>query len=59
MLELAGDFFGRKECVVAGISGGDPCGVHEAGGVPRGVGAPSTLVGTWWVPWCVLSANNS
>ena len=39
--ELASDFFGRKECVVAGMSGGDPRGVHEAGG------APSTLVGTW------------
>ena len=35
--ELASDFVGRKkECVVAGISGGDPCGVHEAGGAPRG-----------------------
>ena len=45
MLELVGDFFGRnKECVVAGISGGDPRGVHEAGG------APSTLVGTWLLP---------
>ena len=23
---------------MAGISGGDPCGVHEAGGAPRGGG---------------------
>ena len=39
MLELVGDFFGRKKkCVVAGISGGGPPGAHEAGGVPRGVG---------------------
>ena len=32
VLELVGDFFGRKECVVAGISGGGPSGAHEAGG---------------------------
>ena len=43
--ELASDFFGRKkECVVVGISGGDPRGVHKVGG------APSTLVGTWLLP---------
>ena len=40
MLELVGDFFGRKkECVVAGISGGEPPWAHEAGGCaldPRG-----------------------
>ena len=42
MLELVGDFFGRKkECVVAGISGGDPCGVHEGGG--RAPGGRSAL----------------
>ena len=35
--ELVGDFFGRKkDCVVAGISGEDPRGVHRAGGAPRG-----------------------
>ena len=34
--ELVGDFFGRKECVVAGISGGEPLWAHEAGGAPRG-----------------------
>ena len=31
MLWLVGDFLGRKECVVAGISGGEPPGAHEAG----------------------------
>ena len=35
MLELVGDFFGRKkECVGAGISGGGPPGAHEAGARP-------------------------
>ena len=33
MLELVGDFFGRKKkCVGAGISGGGPPWAHEAGG---------------------------
>ena len=51
MLELVGDFFLRKkECVVDGISGGDPHGVHETGGRAHGVGTPSTLVGTWLLP---------
>ena len=37
MLELVGDFFGRKkECVVAGISGGEPPWAHEAGARPGG-----------------------
>ena len=40
MLELDGDFFGRKKrCVVAGISGGKPPWAHEAVGRaldPRG-----------------------
>ena len=32
MLELVGDFFGRKKkCVVVGISGGEPPWAHEAG----------------------------
>ena len=48
MRELVGDFFGRKkECVVAGISGGDSRGVHGAGGHalhPRGhVDAPPAM----------------
>ena len=39
MLELDGDFFGRKkECVVVGISGRGPPGAHEVGGAPNGVG---------------------
>ena len=39
MLELAGDCFGRKkECVVAGISGGEPPWAHEAGGSAQGGG---------------------
>ena len=49
MPEMDGDFFGRqKKCVGAGISGGDPRGVHEAGGHalhPRGhmVGPPGVF----------------
>ena len=40
MLELDGDFFGRKKkCVGAGISGGEPPWAHEAGARPVGVGA--------------------
>ena len=35
MLELDGDFFGRKKkCVGAGISGGEPPWAHEAGSAP-------------------------
>ena len=45
MLELVGDFFGRKkECVVDGISGGGPPGAHKAGD------APWTLVARCWLP---------
>ena len=37
MLELDGDFFGRKKkCVGAGISGGEPPWAHEAGGRAQG-----------------------
>ena len=40
MLELDGDFFGRKmKCVGAGISGGGPPGAHETGGAPYKGGA--------------------
>ena len=56
--KLVCDFFGRKkECVVAGISGGDPRGVHEAGGRAQGGRAhppPSWARGC--SPCCVLSA---
>ena len=31
-------FWSKTKCVGARISGGDPRGVHEAGGAPRGVG---------------------
>ena len=40
VLELVGDFFGRKECVGAGISGGRPRGAHEAGARPGGWACP-------------------
>ena len=40
MLELVGDFFGRKKCVGAGISGGEPPWAHEAGARPGGGRAP-------------------
>ena len=43
MLELVSDVFGKKECVVAGISGGEPPWAHEVGGRapdPRGQVAP-------------------
>ena len=49
--ELVGDFCGRKkECVVAGISGGEPPWAHEVGGAPRGVGMPWTLVARCLLP---------
>ena len=53
MLELDGDFFGRKECVGAGISGGEPPWAHEAGGRP-GPSWPGASS-----PCCVLSARYS
>ena len=40
----------KKKCVGAGISGGGPPWAHEAGGTPRGQGAPSTLVARWMPP---------
>ena len=50
VLELVSNFFGRKkECVVAGISGGEPPWAHEAGGA-QGVGAPWTLVARCQLP---------
>ena len=36
VLELDGDFFGRKKCVGARISGGEPPWAHEVGGTPGG-----------------------
>ena len=39
MFELDNGVCGRKkECVGAGISGGEPLWAHEVGGGPRGVG---------------------
>ena len=39
MLELVGEFFGRKKkCVGAGISGGEPPWAREAGARAQGVG---------------------
>ena len=60
MLELCGDFFWRKmKCVGARISGGGPCGVHEAGARPGGRACPRPSWPSGEAPWCVLSANNS
>ena len=51
MLELVGDFFGRKKkCVGAGISGGVHVGPTRQGARRRGAGAPCALVARWWVP---------
>ena len=59
MLELDGDFFGRKECVGAGISGGEPPWAHEAGGTPRGWAHPGPSWPGASSPCCVLSARYS
>ena len=54
MLELVGDFFGRKkECVGAGISGGEPPWVHEVGGAPRGWARPGPSWPGAGSPCCV------
>ena len=61
MLELDGDFFGRKiECVGAGISGGEQPWAHEAGGRAQGCRArpPASWPGAC-SPCCVLSARYS
>ena len=57
MLELDGDFFGRKkECVGAGISGGGPPWAHDTGGTPRGSGRALDPRGQVRAPCYVLSA---
>ena len=57
MLELDGDFFGRKmECVGAGISGGEPPWAHEAG-AQGGRARPPPSWAHGEPPWCVLSAK--
>ena len=61
MLELDGDFFGRKKkCVGAGISGGELPWAHEAGGhAQRGrVRPPPSWPGAF-PSCCVLSARYS
>ena len=56
MLELDGDFFGRKmECVGAGISGGGPSWAHETGGAPRGSGCALHPPGQVLAPPVVFS----
>ena len=34
-------------------------GAHEAGGAPRGVGAPPTLVERVWAPWSSTDLNSN
>ena len=56
MLELDGDFFGRKKkCVGAGISGGGPPWAHEAGGAPHGGGRALDPHGQVLAPAAVIS----
>ena len=53
--ELVSDVCGRKkECVVAGISGGKPPWAHKAGGVPRALDPRGHMVG----PPSVFSVPN-
>ena len=59
MLELVGDFFGRKkECVGAGISGGGPPAAHEAGGAPCKGGRALDPRGQVLAPPAVFSVPN-
>ena len=59
MLELDGDFFGRKkECVGVGISGGGPPWAHEAGGRAQGVGRALHPRGQVVDPPAVFSVPN-
>ena len=54
--ELVSDVFGRKkECVVAGISGGEPPWAHEAGGRAQGVGRALDPCGQVLAPPVVFS----
>ena len=60
VLELDIGVCGRKkECMGAGISGGEPPWAHEAGG--RALGSRAHPPPSWqggWPPWCVLSSIN-
>ena len=59
MLELVGDFFARKkECVVAGISGGEPPWAHEVGGAPYRGGRALNPRGQVPAPPVVFSVPN-
>ena len=59
MLELVGDIFGRKkECVVAGISGGEPPWAHEAGGRAQGGGRALDPRGQVLAPPAMFSVPN-
>ena len=59
MFELVGDSFGRKkDCVVAGISGGEPPWAHEARGVPRVGGRALDPRGQVPAPPAVFSVPN-
>ena len=59
MLELDGDFFGRKKkCVGAGISGRGPPWAHEAGGAPRVGGRALDPRGQVPAPPAVFSMPN-
>ena len=56
MLELDGDFFGRKKkCVGAGISGGEPPWAHEAGEHAQGGGRALDPRGQVLAPPAVFS----
>ena len=59
MLELVGDFFGRKKkCVGAGISGGEPPWAHEVGGRAQGGGRALDPRGQVPAPPVVFSVPN-
>ena len=55
VLELDGDFFGRKKCVGAGISGGGPPWAHEAGGRAQGGGRAVDPLGQVLAPLAMFS----
>ena len=58
--ELVSDVCRRKkECVVAGISGGEPPWAHEAGARPGGWARPGPSWPGAGSPCCVLSARYS
>ena len=58
MLELVGDFFGRKECVGAGISGGGHRGSTRQGGTPCRGGRALDPRGQVFAPPVVFSVSD-